>query len=69
MRTLSLGDLVMRLRLHGMDNVRELHSILDEENRNVVTNDIPVTLGCIHLQRETTDIPDSVCTALAPLDS
>ena len=25
-----------------MDNIREFHSILDEEDRNVVSNDIPI---------------------------
>jgi hypothetical protein len=38
-----------------------LHGILDKENGNVVANNVPVTLFSVELDRETTDIADSVC--------
>ena len=35
-RGLSLRDFIMRLRLEGVDEVRELDSILDKEDGDVV---------------------------------
>jgi hypothetical protein len=36
----SLRDFTIGLRLDGMDKIREFNSILDEENRNVITNNV-----------------------------
>ncbi len=39
-----LLDVVLGVGLQGMDHVRELDAITDEEDWHVVTNKIPVTL-------------------------
>ena len=52
-----------------MNNIRELDSVLDEEHGDIITDNIPVTLSSIHLDRETTHIADRVRTTLATLDS
>lgn len=36
----SLRNLVIRTRLHGVDEIWELNSVLDEEDWDVVANDI-----------------------------
>lgn len=40
MRGSSLRDLTVATRLNGVDQIRELDGILDEENGNVVSNNI-----------------------------
>jgi hypothetical protein len=35
-----LGDFIVRPRLDGVNEIREVDGILDEENGNVVANDI-----------------------------
>jgi hypothetical protein len=60
MCTLSLRNLVVRLGLDGMHKVGELHCILNEEHRNIVADDIPVTFVGVKLGGETTDVADSV---------
>ena len=59
---LRLWDLVVRLRLEGMNEIRELDSVLDVEDGNVVTDKIPVTLVGIQPGGETTGVSDSVGT-------
>ena len=49
MRRRSLRNFVVRLRLHGMDQIREFDRVLDEENRNIVSDQIPIALLGIHL--------------------
>ena len=65
---LGLGDLVVRLGLASVDDIRELDGVLDEEDGDVVANEIPVTLLCVELGGETTDITNSVGTAPAAED-
>lgn len=36
----SLGDLIIRAWLHGVDEIRELDGVLDEEDWDVVANNI-----------------------------
>lgn len=36
----SLGNFVIRTRLHRMDEIWELNSVLDEEDWDVIANDI-----------------------------
>lgn len=69
MRTLALRHFIMWLRLDGMNHIGKLDGILDEEDGDVVPDDIPVTLGRIHLDGEPAHIPNCVCTAFASLDS
>jgi hypothetical protein len=43
MRRLSLRDGIVRLRLSSVDDIGEFDGVLDEEDRNVVSNNVPVT--------------------------
>ncbi len=43
---------VVRLRLHRVDQVRELHRVLDEEHRDVVADQVPVALVGVELHGE-----------------
>jgi hypothetical protein len=58
--SLCLGNLVVRLRLASVDDIRELDRILDEENGDVVANDIPVALRGVELQGKATSVTDGV---------
>jgi hypothetical protein len=60
-----LRNLIVRLGLSSVDYIRELHGILDEEDRNVVSNDIPVTLLGVELDGKTTNIADCVSRTTA----
>jgi hypothetical protein len=60
MGRLALRDLIVRLWLDGMHEVRELHRILNEEDGNVVADDIPVALVRVEFGRESTNITDRV---------
>lgn len=60
-----LRNLIVRLGLSSVDNVGELHGILDEEDGNVVSNDIPVTLLGVELDGKTTNIADCVSRTTA----
>jgi hypothetical protein len=53
----------MRLRLHSVNKIREFNSILNEENGNVISDDIPVAFFSIKLDCEPSDIADSVLHA------
>ena len=48
----GLRHLVMWLRLDGMHQVGELHGVLDEKNRHVVADQIPVAFVGIELHCE-----------------
>jgi len=57
---LSLRDFVMWLGLYGMNEVWELHCILNEEHGNVVSNDIPIPFLCVKFDSKAADIANSV---------
>jgi hypothetical protein len=81
---LSLGDVIVRLRLDGMHyslseealkmrvgdltEIRELDRLLDEENWYVVSNNVPVTFFRIELDSKPADVSDCIGTAAAALD-
>ena len=50
----------MRLGLGGVDEVGKLHRVLDEEDRDVVADEIPVAFVRVELHGEATDIPRGV---------
>lgn len=50
----------MGLRLDGVNNVGELDGVLDEEDRDVVTDKVPVTFLRIKLDGEATDVTNGV---------
>lgn len=54
----SLGDLAVGGRLHGVDEVGEVDSILDEEDWDVVSDNVEVALVGVAVQ--TMSILDSV---------
>ena len=66
--TLRLRHLVVGLRLACVDDIRELQSVLDEEHRNVVANNVPVAFIGVELERKPTYIADSVGTTTATKD-
>ena len=46
----------IRLHLHSVDEIGKLDGVLDEENRNVVANQIPVALTGVEFHREATHV-------------
>lgn len=62
---LPSGYLVLGLRFHRMDDVREFDGVLDKEHRNIVPNDVPVALLSVKLDSETADITNGVLKANA----
>lgn len=60
---LSLGNLITRLWLSCMDDIRKLNSVLNEENWYVVANGIPIAPLSVELNSKSTNISDSVSTA------
>lgn len=48
--------------------IRKLDSILDEENRDVISDQIPIAFVGIELGCESADIANGVVAAFAPLD-
>lgn len=51
-----LLDVVLRVRLQGVDHVWELDAVPDEEDRHVVAHQIPVTLPGVELDCEPTGV-------------
>jgi hypothetical protein len=68
-RRLCLGDLIVGFRLSSMYHIRKFHTVLDEEHRNVIANNVPVTFLGVEFDSKTTNIADSVCRATATKDS
>ena len=60
MSTLSLGYLVMRLRLDRMDHVRKFNCILNKKDRDVVSDQVPVALLSEKLNGEASYVSNSV---------
>ena len=65
MRGLRLGKVAVRLRLGGMDQVGKLDRVLDEEDRDVVADDVPVAFLGIELDRKAAHVARQVGRALA----
>ena len=62
---LGLGEPTVGLLLGRVDQVGELHRVLDEEHRDVVADEVPVALPRVELRREATDIAGEVGGPLA----
>lgn len=60
MSSLALRYFVMWLGFNCVHNIRKFHGILNEENRNVVANYIPVPFVCVELHSKSTDVTDGV---------
>ena len=65
MRSLSLWYLIMRLWLAGVNDVREAHGILDEKDRNIISNDVPVALVGVELDCKAAYITNRIRTPTA----
>ena len=50
----------VRLGLGRMDQIRKLHRVLDEEDRDVVADEIPIPFVRVELHREPTHVPGGV---------
>jgi hypothetical protein len=48
--------------------IRRVRYVLDEEDGDVVSNNVPVALLSIELDGEATDVTDSVCRTTATED-
>lgn len=65
---LGRRDFLIRFWLTSVDEIWKLESILDEEDRNIVSDNIPVPLLCIKLDCKPSDISHSVGTTTASKD-
>ncbi len=55
-----LGHFGIRLGLHRVDQVRELHTVLDEEDGDVVADQVKVAFLGVELHGEAADVPDGI---------
>src|ERR1700677_3008027 len=60
MRRRRLRHLVVRLRLHGVNEVREFHRVLDKEHWNIVTDQIPVPLIAVEFDGKSANVARGV---------
>ena len=58
MRALALRNLVVRLGFYGVNDVGELDGVLNEEDRYVIADDIPVSLICVQMSNYSTKPKD-----------
>ena len=65
---LRLREAAVRLRLGGVDQVGELDRVLDEEDRDVVADEVPVALLGVELHGEAAHVAGEVGRALAAGD-
>ena len=64
----GLRHAVVRFRLHGVDQVGELHRVLDEEHGDVVADDVEVALVGVELRGEAADVARGVGRAALARD-
>lgn len=62
---LSLGNLIVWLWFSGVNDIGELHCVLNEEDWNVVANNVPVAFLGVEFDGETTNISHRVGAAPA----
>ena len=67
-RRLRLRDLAVGVRLGGVDDVRELDAVLDEEHRDVVADQVEDALLGVELRREAPGVAHRVGRAARPGD-
>lgn len=68
MRSLGLREIAVRFLLGGMDQIGKLDRVLDEENRDVVADQIPIAFLGVKLDRETAHVAGQVERALVAGD-
>jgi hypothetical protein len=57
---LALRDLVMGLGFDGMNKVRELDRLLNEENGNIIPDDIPISFLSVKLGGKAANVSNGV---------
>ena len=62
-RGLRLGDLAVRVGFPGVDDVRELDGVLDEEHRHVVAHQVPGALVRVELGGEAAGVTGQIARA------
>src|ERR1700759_166577 len=68
MRRLGLRKSAVRLLFDRVNQIRKLDRILNEENRDIITHDIPVSFLGIKLDREAANVSRKVGRTLAAGD-
>src|SRR5450759_134393 len=68
-RGCRLGESPVRLHLYSMDQVRELDGILDEKDRDVIADQIPISFFGVELDRKSADVPRRVYRTCATSNS
>jgi hypothetical protein len=67
-RGLGLRKSAIRLWLSGVDDVGKLDRVLDEEDRDVVTDNVPIAFLCVKFDREAAHIAREIGRALGAGD-
>ena len=60
MRRLRLREIPVRLLLCGVNQIGELDRILNKKDRDIVPDDVPITLLRVELHGETAHIPGEI---------
>jgi hypothetical protein len=55
----------MWFRLSGVNYIRKLHSILDKEDGDIISNNVPVAFFRVELDREASHIANGIGRATA----
>jgi hypothetical protein len=58
---LSLGDFCRWLGFSGVNNVGEFDCVLDEEDGNIVSHEIPVSFTGVEFDGKSTDVSYCIC--------
>lgn len=58
---LSLRHLIVRLWFASMNDIRKPYRILDEEDRDIVAHDIPITFLGVELDGKPANVSDRIC--------
>src|ERR1700733_11818012 len=59
-RRCGLGETSVRLHFHGMDEIRKFDGILNEEDGNIISHQIPVSFFRVKLHRKPAHVPRRV---------
>jgi hypothetical protein len=60
MSALTLRNIIVRLGFHSMNNVGEFNGILNEEHRDIVSDEVPDTFVGVELDCKPSNIANSV---------
>jgi hypothetical protein len=60
MSTLALRNLIMWFWFDCVNDVWELDGVLDEENWNIISNDVPISFLCVKLYSEPAHVANRI---------